>query len=82
MTGSEPAPVRRHDSPGTAQAVALAQAPELALYSRFVQRLRRRYAPWLALLPAGAPTRETMQTCLEALAESHGCADQIGRAHV
>lgn len=36
-------------------------------HSRFVQRLRRRYAPQLALLPPGAPVRETMQACLAAL---------------
>lgn len=36
-------------------------------HSRFVQRLRRRYAAQLALLPAGAPVRETMQACLAAL---------------
>jgi glutamate-ammonia-ligase adenylyltransferase len=36
-------------------------------YSRFVQRIRRRYAADLSLLPAGLPVRASMQTCLEAL---------------
>jgi glutamate-ammonia-ligase adenylyltransferase len=36
-------------------------------YSRFVQRIRRRYAHERAWLPAGAPTRETLQTCLAQL---------------
>ena len=42
---------------------------ELALSgsSRFVQRLRRRYAGELALLPAGAPTRTHLQSAYEAL---------------
>ena len=35
--------------------------------SRLVQRLRRRYQDQLSLLPAGAPTRETLQSCLNAL---------------
>jgi len=35
--------------------------------SRFVQRLRRRYAGELALLPAGAPTGETIAAAYEAL---------------
>jgi len=36
-------------------------------YSRLVQRIRRRYAGQLALLPAGAPVRATMQTAYDAL---------------
>src|SRR3982751_4119304 len=36
-------------------------------YSRFVQRVRRRYAEWLPLLPAGAPVRPGMQRALDAL---------------
>ncbi len=39
-----------------------------AAHSRLVQRLRRRYADELALLPPGAPTADTMQRCLQALA--------------
>ena len=37
------------------------------LYSRFVQRLHRRYADVLPLLEPGAPTRETLEACFEAL---------------
>ena len=50
---------------------ATGSAPGVALsgYSRFVQRLRRRYAADLALLPPGAPVRESMQTTLAALRE-------------
>jgi len=38
-------------------------------HSRFVQRIRRRYERERALLPEGAPTRETMQICLDRLRE-------------
>jgi glutamate-ammonia-ligase adenylyltransferase len=41
--------------------------PDLASHSRFVQRLRRRYADLLPLLPAGGPTRETLTEALTAL---------------
>jgi glutamate-ammonia-ligase adenylyltransferase len=37
------------------------------LYSRFVQRLHRRYADVLPLLEPGAPNRETLKACFEAL---------------
>jgi [glutamine synthetase] adenylyltransferase / [glutamine synthetase]-adenylyl-L-tyrosine phosphorylase len=37
------------------------------LYSRFVQRLHRRYADVLPLLEPGAPTRETLEAGFEAL---------------
>ncbi|POR09872.1 bifunctional [glutamate--ammonia ligase]-adenylyl-L-tyrosine phosphorylase/[glutamate--ammonia-ligase] adenylyltransferase [Diaphorobacter sp. LR2014-1] len=41
-------------------------------YSRFHQRLHRRYQAELALLPPGAPTRETMaQACDALLARGH-----------
>ena len=36
-------------------------------YSRFVQRIRRRYAGQMQLLPAGPPLRACMQTAFEAL---------------
>ncbi len=36
-------------------------------YSRFVQRIRRRYSSLLALLPAGAPVRSSMEHTLKAL---------------
>ena len=39
-------------------------------YSRFVQRIRRRYAEQMRLLPDGAPVRSTMQLALDALLAS------------
>ena len=36
-------------------------------YSRFAQRIRRRYASQMPLLPAGAPVRPLMEPCLQAL---------------
>ena len=42
--------------------------PGSAAHSRLVQRLRRRYTDELPLLPAGTPTRASMQDCLTALA--------------
>ncbi|MGV8805143.1 MAG: bifunctional [glutamate--ammonia ligase]-adenylyl-L-tyrosine phosphorylase/[glutamate--ammonia-ligase] adenylyltransferase [Polaromonas sp.] len=39
-------------------------------HSRFVQRIRRRYAPQMPLLPAGEPVRATMQATLDALLAS------------
>ena len=41
-----------------------------AAYSRFVQRIRRRYADQLHLLPPGEPVRATMQPTLDALLAS------------
>jgi glutamate-ammonia-ligase adenylyltransferase len=50
-----------------------AAAGGLSAQSRFVQRIRRRYADELALLPAGAPARETLASTYEALlARGHG----------
>ena len=57
------APTMRPDSPAPPGQAASA-------YSRFAQRIRRRYAAQLALLPAGAPVREGMQTTLERLLAS------------
>jgi glutamate-ammonia-ligase adenylyltransferase len=51
--------------------------PNLSAYSRFVQRLRRRYANELHLLPEGAPALATMQTCFEALRQTHSCSDAL-----
>ncbi|MDB5954997.1 bifunctional [glutamate--ammonia ligase]-adenylyl-L-tyrosine phosphorylase/[glutamate--ammonia-ligase] adenylyltransferase [Ramlibacter sp.] len=45
---------------------AAGQIP-LAGHSRLVQRLRRRYDSELSLLPAGAPNRDTMDACYQAL---------------
>lgn len=39
----------------------------LAPYSRFHQRLHRRYGDWLELLPAGAPDKPAMEQALAAL---------------
>ena len=39
----------------------------LAAYSRFVQRLHRRYADWMPLLSPGAPTRSSLSEAFEAL---------------
>ncbi len=44
--------------------------PAASGYSRFVQRIRRRYAGQLSLLPSGAPVRATLQTALDALLAS------------
>ena len=44
--------------------------PAGADHSRFVQRIRRRYAAERPLLPAGAPVRETLQAGLDALLAS------------
>ncbi len=61
MTASPP--------PGSAPADTEAPASSVALssHSRFVQRLPRRYAGELSLLPAGAPVRESMQQAYDAL---------------
>ena len=40
---------------------------DLALHSRFVQRLHRRYADVLPLLAPGAPTRDTLNAAFQAL---------------
>ena len=43
---------------------------QASAYSRFVQRIRRRYADQLPLLPVDAPLRPGMQTALDALLAS------------
>ncbi len=50
---------------------------DLSTYSRFVQRLRRRYANAMHLLPAGPPVMASMQACFAALRQSHGCGDAL-----
>jgi len=50
---------------------------DLSAYSRFVQRLRRRYANELHLLPPGAPVLATIGTCYEALRLHHSCGDAL-----
>ena len=59
---------------GCDRAETFAFAPgDLASHARFVQRLRRRYAGQLHLLPAGDPTRAGMADALAAIrAEGHG----------
>ncbi len=46
---------------------AVSAAPASPDYSRFVRRIRRRYAAELALLPPGVPVHASMQTCYTAL---------------
>ena len=50
---------------------------DLSAYSRVVQRLRRRYAQELPLLPVGAPTPAHLQTCFTQLSSSHTPADAL-----
>ena len=50
-----------------------ADRPVMASHSRFVQRLRRRYAAELPLLPPGPPRKAAMQATLaQLLAQGHG----------
>jgi len=59
-----------------------ADAGPPSAYSRFAQRLRRRYAAELSLLPPGAPDRESLRTVYEALlarGEAVGAALRITR---
>ena len=44
----------------------------LATYSRFVQRLQRRYQAELPLMPPGLPVRAHLQACLDALRAQPG----------
>jgi glutamate-ammonia-ligase adenylyltransferase len=50
---------------------------DLSSYSRFIQRLRRRYAHELHLLPEGPPVLATMQTCFKALRETQSCSNAL-----
>ena len=50
---------------------------DLSTYSRFVQRLRRRYAAELPLLPPGAPEMATLVICFQALHAQHSSADAL-----
>ena len=52
-------------------------APAEASHSRFFQRLHRRYADHLALLPPGPPLRETMEQALQQLLDR---GDGLGTA--
>ncbi|MBL0918873.1 MAG: bifunctional [glutamate--ammonia ligase]-adenylyl-L-tyrosine phosphorylase/[glutamate--ammonia-ligase] adenylyltransferase [Hydrogenophaga sp.] len=51
---------------------AFGTADRRADHSRFVQRIRRRYADALACLPPGAPDKATMQACLDTLTGARG----------
>ncbi|WP_087748033.1 MULTISPECIES: bifunctional [glutamate--ammonia ligase]-adenylyl-L-tyrosine phosphorylase/[glutamate--ammonia-ligase] adenylyltransferase [unclassified Acidovorax] len=51
---------------------SVADSAGLARYSRFFQRLQRRYADDLALLPAGAPDKASMAQAFAAL-QARGC---------
>jgi glutamate-ammonia-ligase adenylyltransferase len=65
QTGSLGADNSVNQLPSTPSAAP--EAAPLSSYSRFVQRLRRRYATELPLLAPGAPRREAMATAYEAL---------------
>ena len=73
MTGSAGA-----GSAASAESPARKTPPPLSSYSRFVQRLRRRYADELALLPAGAPERPQIEQAYAALRErGHPVGDAL-----
>ena len=57
----------RSQSMDLASAAKDAVPADLPLYSRFVQRLHRRYADVLPLLPPGTPTRGTLNAGYTAL---------------
>jgi glutamate-ammonia-ligase adenylyltransferase len=61
------APGSPGDGKGAAAAGSFHTALPLSARSRFAQRLRRRYAGELALLPPGEPRRAAMQQAFEAL---------------
>lgn len=74
-TGSHPTDALAHPTP----AVTTPQsALPLSSHSRFVQRLRRRYADALHLLPAGAPLRPAMAQAYDQLrARGDSAADAL-----
>ena len=57
----------RTDPPGAPAAVKEGQIPPKASYSRFRQRIERRYADLWTLLPPGIPNRETLHIAFDAL---------------
>jgi glutamate-ammonia-ligase adenylyltransferase len=50
---------------------------KLANFSRFVQRVRRRYNVEFALLPPGTPNLASLQACYSALRLSYPCSDAL-----
>jgi glutamate-ammonia-ligase adenylyltransferase len=74
-TGSEPTDAIAHPSPAAVQPKPM---PPLSAHSRFVQRLRRRYADELSLLPPGEPLRPAMAQAYERLrARGDSAADAL-----
>ncbi|HVE54526.1 MAG TPA: bifunctional [glutamate--ammonia ligase]-adenylyl-L-tyrosine phosphorylase/[glutamate--ammonia-ligase] adenylyltransferase, partial [Ramlibacter sp.] len=65
-SGSDGTPGSDNGAVAAAEDSAGGQIP-LSGHSRFVQRLRRRYGSELALLPAGVPTRDTLEVAYRAL---------------
>ena len=51
--------------------------PDLSAHSRFVQRVRRRYANELHLLPEGAPERATLEVCYANLRARFVCGEAL-----
>lgn len=54
-------------APAVAQIMPSSTLENLALYSRFVQRLHRRYGDMLTLVPPGPPTRDSLLAVYAAL---------------
>lgn len=74
MTGSASA----GSATASADSPARKGPPPLSSYSRFVQRLRRRYADELGLLPAGAPELPQIEQAYTALRErGHAVGDAL-----
>ena len=51
--------------------------PDLSDHSRFVQRLRRRYAEELPLLPVAPPDSATLQMCYDKLRTRFNCGEAL-----
>ncbi len=57
--------------------IAPTPASGLSGYSRFVQRIRRRYPGELPWLPSGAPEMASMRACWQTLRAQHGCGASL-----
>src|SRR5215218_11298005 len=71
-----------HVNAGSPTAADSAASLPLSSHSRFVQRLRRRYAAELPLLPGGPPALQSISAAYEALRSSGhdvGCALRVLR---